>query len=421
MNEQFKEILEETSELAERFIFLGYEVYLVGGSIRDLMRGVDLTEKTDLDICTSAHPKDTKALLKGMVQNLWAVGERFGTIGCVYNNRTYEITTFRKEAYPAGSRKPQVKFGDDVLEDLMRRDFTINAMALRLPDGELIDPHNGAEDLANKYLRTPMDPKILFNEDPLRMQRAARFEAQLELTPAPEVLSAMEELADRLDIVSKERQIDEFRRLVCLPDPTTGLERLSETGLLKKVLPDLEIADFSKVKELDAEFQLRLAGLLLSSQEILQPNFPLLSQLKLSKADVRAVRHLIELANLVLQIPDSTQDVTFETTLESARYISIEAKTEQCWKQVLDLARLFNPDVVDQLTKQFEKLCEEVGDPFVVELPLSSAEIMKIFDMRSGPALGEAIGFLKKLYLKKGKLTKQQAVAELKEIFKKRK
>lgn len=386
----------------------------MGGSIRDLIRGEALTKKTDLDICTSAYPRQTKTLLRGVADSLWAVGERFGTIGCIMNGRTYEVTTFRKEVYSRSTRKPQVEFGKNVLEDLVRRDFTINAIALKLPEGELIDPHNGAQDIADKRLRTPLSPRILFDEDPLRMQRAARFEAQLGVTLDPEIVEVMKEMTDRLDIVSKERQIAEFRRLICLPNPTSGLKRLSETGLLAKVLPGVDIRDFANVKELAPDFQLRLAGLLLSAEQNTPHQLPLLSQLKLSKADVLAVRNLIDLVNLIMQLPEPEN----EASLEGVRYISVEAKTEQCWNQVLELGRLIDPEVVSQLVSQFEKLRAEGEDPFVVELPLSGDEIMRIFDLPAGPQIGEAQRLLKGLYLRRGRMTKRQAVSELKKIYK---
>jgi len=222
--------------LGERFAAAGHELALVGGPVRDAMLG---RQHNDLDLTTSARPEQTEALLKGWADAIWDMGRDFGTIGCRKGPWQVEITTYRSEAYDPSSRKPTVDFGDTLSGDLGRRDFTVNAMAVRLPGRELEDPYAGVVDLAHRVLRTPGRPEDSFNDDPLRMMRAARFAAQLGFTVAPEVIEAMTAMAGRIDIISAERVRDELVKLVCAPYPRLGLRLLVDTGLAAIVLPEL--------------------------------------------------------------------------------------------------------------------------------------------------------------------------------------
>jgi poly(A) polymerase len=237
--DRLKPVLDRVAPLAERFAADGFALYLVGGVVRDLLLGRDLAGGRDIDLTTDARPADTKRLVKGWAESVWSQGERFGTIGCRVDGWDYEITTHRAEAYAPDSRKPEVVFADAVEADLSRRDFTVNAMALRLPEPELVDPFDGAADLVARRLRTPLSPEESFSDDPLRMLRAARFVAGYGLEPAPELVSAVEAMADRLGIVSAERIRDEFDKLVVVPDPAPGLWFLVETGLVDQFLPEL--------------------------------------------------------------------------------------------------------------------------------------------------------------------------------------
>ena len=238
---RFEPLVEATSQLAERFATAGHRLYLVGGSVRDAILGAaeDPAGPSDLDLTTDALPDEIEALLRGWAESIWTQGKRFGTIGAIKDGRTYEVTTHRAEHYHPDSRKPEVAFGDRIEVDLSRRDFTINAMALELPSMELIDPYGGIVDLAAKRLRTPLDPKVSFADDPLRMLRAARFVARFELVPDPELLEAITEMAERLEIVSAERIRDELDRLVVLPVPSIGLWFCVSTGLASQFLPEL--------------------------------------------------------------------------------------------------------------------------------------------------------------------------------------
>ncbi len=193
----------------------------------------------DLDFTTDARPDAIEGLLRGWADAVWTQGKRFGTIACIRGDQKYEITTHRAEAYQPDSRKPDVAFGDSIRDDLSRRDFTVNAMALRLPELELIDPYGGLTDLAERRLRTPLDPEVSFADDPLRMLRAARFMARLGLEPTEELVSAVRAGHGRLAIVSAERIRDELDKIMVVPVPSTALWFIVRTGLAEEFLPEL--------------------------------------------------------------------------------------------------------------------------------------------------------------------------------------
>jgi poly(A) polymerase len=236
--ERLQPVLDEVRPLAERFAVAGHRTYLVGGSVRDLLLGRDPAD-IDFDLTTDARPDDIEAIVRGWADAVWTQGKRFGTIGCKKDGRDFEITTHRAEAYDPDSRKPEVSYGDDVAVDLSRRDFTVNAMALALPEPELIDPYGGAADLVAKRLRTPLSPQESFSDDPLRMLRAARFIAGYGLVPDPELVDAVKELHERLEIVAAERIRMELDKLMVVERPGAGLWFLVETGLAGEFLPEL--------------------------------------------------------------------------------------------------------------------------------------------------------------------------------------
>jgi poly(A) polymerase len=241
--ERLRPLVEATADLSDRFRSAGHRLYLVGGSVRDAIvadGGVPVVDGGhDLDFTTDARPDAIEALVAGWADAVWTQGKRFGTIGCRRGDQVYEITTHRAEAYRPDSRKPEVAFGDRVQDDLARRDFTINAMALRLPELELIDPFGGLADLAARRLRTPLDPEVSFADDPLRMLRAARFVAQLELEPDPPLVEAIRAGHRRLSIVSAERIRDELDKIVMVPVPSVALWFVVRTGLADEFLPEL--------------------------------------------------------------------------------------------------------------------------------------------------------------------------------------
>jgi poly(A) polymerase len=242
--ERLAPILEQVRPLAARFDGAGHRLYLVGGIVRDLVLGHLRGDEADIDLTTDARPEQIKAVVDGWADAVWTQGERFGTIGIRHHGVTFEITTHRAEAYAPDSRKPEVAFSDDVEADLSRRDFTVNAMALRVTgdadqEPELIDPFGGVSDLAASVLRTPLAPEESFGDDPLRMMRAARFIAGYGLAPTSELIAAVTAMAPRLEIVSAERIRDELCKLLVVTDPSAGLWFYCDTGLADEFLPEL--------------------------------------------------------------------------------------------------------------------------------------------------------------------------------------
>lgn len=223
-------------ELGRRFVDAGHELSLVGGPVRDLFLG---RVSPDLDFTTDATPDQTVSLIKGWADNFWEIGRAFGTIGMRKAGFQIEITTYRADAYDPESRKPVVAFGSSLTDDLLRRDFTINAMALRLPTLELVDPFGGVRDLHASVLATPGPPETSFSDDPLRMMRAARFAAQLGVNLREDVREAMTRMAERITIISAERVRDELIKLICASHPRVGVDLLVDTGLAEFVLPEV--------------------------------------------------------------------------------------------------------------------------------------------------------------------------------------
>ena len=224
------------ARLADAFQAAGFELALVGGPVRDALLGRVVH---DLDLTTDARPDDILRIVGPVADAVWDVGRQYGTIGARFGDDTVEITTYRSDSYDGTTRKPEVEFGDSLEGDLLRRDFTVNALALRLPEVRLVDPSGGVEDLIAGTITTPSTPQISFGDDTLRMMRAARFTAQLGFTVDAETLDAMTAMADRIEIVSAERVRDELSKLLLADEPRAGLELLVETGLADHVLPEI--------------------------------------------------------------------------------------------------------------------------------------------------------------------------------------
>ena len=226
------------SDLAKKFAKAGFTLALVGGPVRDAILG---RLGNDLDFTTNARPDQTKSIIKKDADSLWETGREFGTIAAQFGDVTVEITTYRSEKYEAESRNPEVNFGDNIEGDLLRRDFTVNAMALELTTTPptFIDNFDGVNDLAHKILRTPGTPENSFSDDPLRMMRAARFSAQLGFDVDPAILTAIKAMTSRIEIISAERIRDEFEKLIMSENPRIGIALLVETGLAEYVLPEI--------------------------------------------------------------------------------------------------------------------------------------------------------------------------------------
>lgn len=227
--------------LGNRFSAAGHELAIVGGWVRDALRGAVEQAGGDIDLATDATPERVIELLDGWADAVWDVGIRFGTVGARVGDVHVEITTYRTETYDPDSRHPEVTYGRDLLGDLSRRDFTVNAMAVRLPSLEFVDPFGGAADLEAGILRTPVTPEQSFADDPLRMMRAARFASQLEFAVDPAAVEAMSAMADRIGIVSAERVKDEFSKLLLGSAPRAGLTLLVDTRIADVVVPELPL------------------------------------------------------------------------------------------------------------------------------------------------------------------------------------
>jgi poly(A) polymerase len=236
MSELFRKIAPVVDELGDIFAARGYELALVGGSVRDVFLG---RIGNDLDLTTDARPEAVLELIRDWADSIWTIGIDFGTVGARKGSWLLEITTYRSESYDPKSRKPEVVYGDTLEGDLARRDFAVNAMALRLPGREFVDPHGGLDDLHAKVMRTPGPPERSFDDDPLRMLRAARFASQLGFTVDPAAFAAMTAMAERIEIVSAERIRDELDKLICGDHPRDGLRNLVDSGLAAHVLPEL--------------------------------------------------------------------------------------------------------------------------------------------------------------------------------------
>ncbi|MDQ2637678.1 MAG: CCA tRNA nucleotidyltransferase, partial [Actinomycetota bacterium] len=222
--------------LARAFADAGFDLAIVGGPVRDALLG---RTTNDLDFTTDARPDDILRIVTPISSAQWDIGRAFGTIGARVRGEQVEITTYRADSYDGVTRKPTVEFGDTIEDDLLRRDFTVNAMALRVPGQTLVDPTGGVEDLVRGTLRTPTDPHVSFGDDPLRMLRAARFASQLGFAVDPATEAAMAELRQTLEIVSPERIQSELVKLLATDDPVRGIRLLVQTGLMAEFLPEI--------------------------------------------------------------------------------------------------------------------------------------------------------------------------------------
>lgn len=390
-------VREEARELAERFAAGGYRIYLVGGIVRDAMLGLPLDSSFDLDLTTDAQPDAVKSILEEWADTLWTQGERFGTIGARRGDRRVEVTTHRTERYRPDSRKPEVVFADAIEADLSRRDFTINAMAVELPDGGLVDPFGGADDLRVGRLCTPLGPEETFSDDPLRMLRAARFLAQFDMTAEPKLVDAMTAMADRLEIVAHERIRDELDRLLTLSDPGPGFELLFETGLGERVLGPVgdghaALALLGKVGD---DPVIRLAALLAYAGSPAEVRSAL-SERRTTTEVSRAVFAVLTAARRAVEHPP-------QSLAELRRWV---VDAEPHLPQAVMLAIALGG--VNTLTADVEALV--AAEPDLSGPPaLDGDEIMALLGLEPGPEVGAAVDELRRHRLDSGPLAADEA------------
>lgn len=398
-------IAAEATAVTDRFTAAGHQLYLVGGIVRDLILDRDVSDDADLDITTDATPAEIKTLIAPLAEALWLQGEKFGTIGALIGGREYEITTHRHEVYAADSRKPAVSFSTAIDEDLSRRDFTVNAMAIELPSSTLVDPFGGRDDLRARRLRTPLDAETSFMDDPLRMLRAARFTAGYGLTPTADVTDAMVSLRTRLDIVSAERVRDELDKLLSVAAPSSGLALLADTGLLERFLPEVAAVSsgdvFSVVDDVDPDAELRLAVLL--SGVDLEAVVPRLRTLRYSNDRRQNVA-------AVLRGAASLADGAVSTRAGLRRWVATVGDLREKSRRVVEVTLPDGAGKVARSRALESELAAELDD---LGPALTGAEVMAALGLDQGLEVGEAIDYLQELRFEEGPMESEAARARL--------
>ena len=397
----FRDLLADVGPVAERFTTAGHRLYLVGGLVRDRLLGGDRTP--DHDLTTDATPDRIRELVADVADAVWLQGERFGTIGVRVGDTTMEVTTHRAEAYTSDSRKPVVRFTTVLADDLARRDFTVNAMAVDVVDEVLHDPFGGRFDLADRILRTPLDPVESFSDDPLRMLRAARFLARYDLTAADGLVEAARSLVDRMGIVSVERIRDELFRLLSVEDPSRGFGLLEAMGVLPTVLPEVAALDnrswsrvVSEVAAAPSDPVVRLAVLARATGGA-ETVSGWVGSLRLSGRDAAAVRLLVEGAERLSGLVGSPDDVT------------VRRLTASCGDRLEDVVA-FAGLVGDLSDEASDALAGVVGrlraDGELDDMgpALDGATVMERLGLGPGPEVGEVLAWLVELRIVEGRL-----------------
>ncbi|MBP2321865.1 poly(A) polymerase [Kibdelosporangium banguiense] len=445
-----------SDELAALFTKAGHSLFLVGGSVRDALLG---RLGTDLDYTTDARPEEVMRLVSGWADAVWDIGIAFGTVGATKGGVTCEITTFRADSYDGVSRNPEVQFGNSIEDDLKRRDFTVNAMAVNLATKQFVDPYDGMTALSSRILDTPATPQESFGDDPLRMMRAARFTSQLGFTPAPRVVEALHEMNEQITRITPERIQVELSKLLCGANPRLGIELLVDSGLAAHVLPEvpamrLEIDEHHQHKDVYEHSLVVLAQAIDLEEEGSEPDLVLrLAALlhdigkpdtrrhlpgggvsfhhhevvgaKMARKRLRALRYSKEIienvANLVFlhlrfhgygkgEWTDSAvrRYVTDAGPLLSRLNKLVRADcTTRNRRKAQALQRSY-----DDLEARIARIAAE-EDLARVRPDLDGNEIMKLLGLPPGPMVGKAWKFLKDLRLDRGPLDHDEAVAEL--------
>ncbi len=450
-------------ELARRFQEAGFSLALVGGSVRDALLG---RLGNDLDFTTDARPEDVLKIVRPWADAVWEVGIAFGTVGAQKQARVgdvdrcfqIEVTTYRSEAYDRSSRKPEVSYGDSIEEDLVRRDFTVNAMAVALPEKTFIDPHGGIGDLEARVLRTPGTPEESFSDDPLRMMRAARFAAQLDFDVAPEVVTAIKDMAGRIEIVSAERVRDELNKLILSAHPRKGLTLLVDTGLAGHVLPELPalrlesdehhrhkdvydhtliVLEQAMALEEEPDLALRLAALL---HDIGKPRTRRFEKdgrvsfhhhevvgAKMTKKRMTALKYSNELVKDVSRLVELHLRFhgygTGEWTDSAVRRYVRDAGPllDRLHKLTRSDCTTRNKRKAAALSRAYDGLEERIAqlqereELDAIRPDLDGNQIMEILGVKPGPAVGKAYKYLLELRLENGPMEHDAAVAALKE------
>jgi poly(A) polymerase len=443
--------------LGELFARAGHELALVGGPVRDVFLG---SRPGDLDLTTDAVPERVLELTRKWADKTWTVGIDFGTIGLRKGDTVFEITTYRSERYGPRSRKPEVRYGKSLEEDLARRDFTINAMAARLPSYELVDPFGGLAALRDRVIRTPGRPEDSFSDDPLRILRAARFAARLGFRVADEVQAAMRAQAARLSIVSAERITDELTKLMLTRDPASGFDLLVRTGVADQVLPEvsalrMEVDEHHRHKDvyehslvvlrqaidleprygLSGDLVLRLAAILhdigkpktrtmlpggkvaFHHHEVVGAKMARkrLTELRFGKEVVADVSRLVELHLRFHgygggEWTDSAVRRYVRDAGPLLTRLHALTRADCTTRNARKAARL--AAAYDALEERIEVLREK-EELDKIRPELDGVEIMSLLGLRPGPLVGKAWNYLLELRLEEGELGRERVTAEL--------
>jgi poly(A) polymerase len=429
-------------ELGLRFQASGHELYLVGGSVRDTLLG---QSGKDLDFATDARPSRVVRILQGWAEALYSKGVRFGTVGARKDEYDIEITTFREETYPEDSRKPHVTYASDLETDLSRRDFTINAMAVHVPGGEFVDPFRGLYDLAHKHLRTPLEPEISFEDDPLRMLRAVRFISTLGVSPAPELIAAVEQMRERLAIVSSERIRDELSALLLGEHVDKALHLLVDAGLADLFLPELPALQLEQdpihhhkdvlrhtiavVARCETDLPLRMAALLhdigkpktreigpdgvrFHHHEVVGARMAeeRLRALRYPEEFIRNVRQLVELHLRFHTYGMGWTDGAVRRYVRDAGplldRLNLLVRAD-CTTQNPAKAKQLS-GLQDEFEERIARLAEE-ENLAAIRPPLDGNQVMKHLGIEPGPLVGEALDHLLEIRMDRGPLPEDEA------------
>jgi poly(A) polymerase len=440
-----------TQQLAARLRDAGYRVYLVGGSVRDALLDRDIV---DVDIATDARPEVIESVVRPWADAVWLQGRRFGTVGCEKGGERFEITTFRADVYRPESRKPEVRFADDVEIDLSRRDFRVNAMAIALddPTGEgpqLVDPFDGRIDLAARRLRTPLSPELSFGDDPLRMLRAARFVATLGFEPDAAIVDAIEAMHERLKIVSAERVRDELSKLLVADNPSPGLWLCARTGLADEFLPELNAMRLEQdpihrhkdvlahtiavVAKTSPRLRIRLAALLhdvgkprtrgYGPQGVTFHHHEVVGA-RMARERMLALRYPNDLVDDVTRLVEL--HLRFHTYRMGWTDSAVRRYVRDAGPLLDDLNELTRCDCTTRdarkavaLGRRMDELVDRIAELrereelAKIRPALDGNEVMQLLGVAPGPIVGEALDFLLELRLEEGLMSEDDARARL--------
>jgi poly(A) polymerase len=393
------DLVHRVGTLSERFVAAGWGFFVVGGVVRDLFLG---KRSGDIDITTDAHPGETASILGDWGEAVWDQGARFGTIGARRGDIVVEVTTHRSEQYEQTSRKPQVKFSSEIEDDLARRDFTVNSMAIEFPSWRLVDPFNGREHLEKGVLSTPLGPRTAFSEDPLRMLRAARFTAGYGLAPDEEVEEAITDIAERLAIVSKERINDEMSKFLVVDKPGAGVSLLQRTGLMKQIFPKASNFEVIRPDVLDLvqpDLVTRWASLLWPVAGNAELVRSLLSDLRVSKSISSQVAGIVDASQRLTQAVDVNPS-SIRRALHAIRPNTASA---------VALLEAHGQAPSDEVLVAMHRLEAEEGTQRF-EVPLDGFEVAELIG-KEGPDVGTTLSRLMDHRLDSGPLSKEEAIA----------